>query len=100
MFCSPILKDKYCVVIGKPLNVRDLPVRKVISNVEIQNIVTILGLEHGKDYSTAAARQTLRYVTLFILFHDDDLSNVIFNKVWKGDFNDRSRRRWKPYQRY
>lgn len=32
---------------GKPLNVRDIPVKKLLANEEIKNIMTILGLEVG-----------------------------------------------------
>lgn len=53
---------------GKILNVRDIPLKTVASNVEIQNIMTILGLKIGEKYS----KQNLRFGKI-VISPDQDL---------------------------
>lgn len=66
-------RDRYGVfpLKGKPLNVRDAASRLVAANAEVQNIVKIMGLQFGTDYSEKRARQSLRYGKLVIMADQD-----------------------------
>lgn len=70
---SIIGKDYYGVfpLKGKPLNVRDMPSARVISNEEIKNIISILGLKIGKKYETKLDLTTLRYGSILIITDQD-----------------------------
>jgi DNA topoisomerase-2 len=71
---------------GKLLNVRDVPLSKVSSNPELNNITKILGLKYGsQDYST------LRYGRIMIMTDaDHDGAHIkgllinYFSKFWPG----------------
>ena len=56
---------------GKVLNTRNVTTSKVASNQEITNIVQVLGLRHGCDYSDDSAFATLRYGRVVLLCDSD-----------------------------
>lgn len=71
---------------GKLLNVKDIPVKKLIENEEIQNIKKILGLESGKNYDDVSK---LRYGKIMIMTDQDyDGSHIrgliinMFHTLW------------------
>ena len=72
---------------GKPLNVRDTALSKIKENEEIKNIITALGLEFGKKYTST---KELRYGKV-VFFSDADLDGAhikgllinIFETFWK-----------------
>ena len=45
---------------GKLLNVRDVTTKKLMKNKEIGNLITVLGLDLNKTYSTEKERSSLR----------------------------------------
>ncbi|GAM24783.1 hypothetical protein SAMD00019534_079580 [Acytostelium subglobosum LB1] len=53
---------------GKLLNVRDVEQRSVIANEEINNLTTIIGLQHGKEYDDV---KSLRYGHVMIMTDQD-----------------------------
>jgi len=53
---------------GRPLNVRDVPVSKIINNSEISNMIKIIGLVPGKKYTSL---NELRYGKI-VFFTDAD----------------------------
>jgi DNA topoisomerase-2 len=53
---------------GKPLNVRDITLQKMRGNKEISDIITALGLEFGKKYTST---RTLRYGKVIIITDAD-----------------------------
>jgi DNA topoisomerase-2 len=53
---------------GKPLNVRDVTLQKMRENQEITNIISALGLEFGKKYTST---RTLRYGKVIIITDAD-----------------------------
>jgi DNA topoisomerase-2 len=53
---------------GKLLNVREASKRQIAENAEIQNIKKILGLEHGKQYTST---KDLRYGSIMIMTDAD-----------------------------
>lgn len=53
---------------GKPLNVRDITLQKMRENEEAANIISALGLEFGKKYTTT---RTLRYGKVIIMADAD-----------------------------
>ena len=53
---------------GKPLNVKNVSLQKMMENEEISNIIKALGLEFGKKYTST---RTLRYGKV-IIFSDSD----------------------------
>ncbi len=65
---------------GKPLNVRDQNVKKLMANEEFNNLKQILGLETGKVYSDA---KSLRYGHLMVLADADvdgaHIKSLVFN---------------------
>ena len=72
---------------GKPLNVRDASAAQVAKNQEIQNVVKIMGLKFGQDYSQSIA--SLRYGRLCVMADQDvDGSHIkglvvnLFAKFW------------------
>jgi DNA topoisomerase-2 len=73
---------------GKLLNVRGESLKKITDNKEITDLKKILGLENGKEYTTAAA---LRYGKIMILCDQDtDGSHIkglcinLFHCEWKS----------------
>lgn len=57
---------------GRPLNVRDVPVSKIIANDEISNIIKIIGLVPGKKYTDL---KELRYGKI-VFFTDADAFGI------------------------
>ena len=53
---------------GKILNVREATNKQLLENKEINNIITILGLKHGKEYTDVS---TLRYGHVMMLADQD-----------------------------
>lgn len=64
---------------GKPLNVRDITLQKMRENEEISNIISALGLEFGKKYTST---RTLRYGKLVVMSDADciDENTLILTK--------------------
>ena len=64
---------------GKPLNVRDITLQKMRENVEITSIISALGLEFGKKYTST---RTLRYGKLVVMSDADciDENTLILTK--------------------
>ncbi|KAF7726958.1 DNA topoisomerase 2 [Apophysomyces ossiformis] len=67
---SVVGRDKFGVfpLRGKLLNVRDASNTQIMSNAEISNIKSILGLKHGKTYTSV---DELRYGKLMIMTDQD-----------------------------
>jgi DNA topoisomerase-2 len=57
---------------GKLLNAREAPIKQLMANEEINNIIKIMGLKHGEKYDTEEAINTLRY-DRFICLTDQDV---------------------------
>lgn len=66
-------RDRYGVfpLRGKLLNVRDAVVSKLGANQEVKALMSILGLEFGKQYATTAQRRTLRYGRVMLMTDQD-----------------------------
>uniref|UniRef100_A0A1I7XHI5 DNA topoisomerase (ATP-hydrolyzing) n=1 Tax=Heterorhabditis bacteriophora TaxID=37862 RepID=A0A1I7XHI5_HETBA len=56
---------------GKPINVCEMSEEKAMKNKEISNLIRILGLRFGADYSNLEERNKLRYGNI-IIFADQD----------------------------
>ena len=76
---------------GKMFNVRGESVTKISDNKEIAEIKQILGLEHGKDYTSYDIKSKLRYgKILFMTDQDLDGSHIkglginMFDSEWKS----------------
>ena len=69
---SIVGRDRYGVfpLKGKPLNVRDATMKQVMANDELKNIVDIVGLKFGTEYSENNIK-TLRYAHLMIMADQD-----------------------------
>jgi len=89
---SEVGRDLYGVfpLRGKPLNVKDADVEKMLKNTEIGNIKTILGLKTNNVYDTTNISE-LRYGKLVIMTDQDvDGSHIkglimnIFHSHWKS----------------
>lgn len=67
---SVVGRDYYGVfpLKGKPLNVREASHQQIMKNEEIQNIVKILGLRFGTEYTDT---NSLRYGHLLIMADQD-----------------------------
>lgn len=72
---------------GKPLNVREVSLKKINSNDEIKNIISALGLEFGKKYKDTSS---LRYGKVVIMTDQDhDGSHIkgllinMFDSFWE-----------------
>merc|ERR1719159_1565045 len=67
---SVVGRDKYGVfpLKGKVLNVRDASYKQVTGNMEIQNIMKIIGLTVGKEY---VSPKQLRYGSIMIMTDQD-----------------------------
>lgn len=70
---SVVGRDRYGVfpLRGKLLNVRDATFKQLTENKEIQNIMTIMGLEMGKKYDEHSDLKALRYGSLMIMTDQD-----------------------------
>jgi len=70
---SVVGRDTYGVfpLKGKMLNVRDASHSLIVNNLEFSNLKTILGLKHGKDYSTPESRAALRYGRIILMTDQD-----------------------------
>lgn len=75
---------------GKCVNVRDIPVQKLMANDEFNNLKQILGLETGKKYTDT---KSLRYGHLMVMadqdhdgIHIKSLVFNIFNVLWPSLF--------------
>jgi len=67
---------------GKPLNVRDSSMAKIKENEEIQNIVSALGLEFGKKYTST---KELRYGNLVLITDADCIEENTLIRTKRGD---------------
>lgn len=75
---------------GKPMNVRDVCIKKITENVENSEIKQILGLESGKAYTPEIVSSSLRYGKVLVMT-DQDLDGVhikglcinLFHTQWK-----------------
>lgn len=56
---------------GKPLNVRELPPKKIMDNDEIKHMLQILGLRMDKTYEDKKDFSTLRYGGILIIADQD-----------------------------
>ncbi|CAB3247791.1 unnamed protein product [Arctia plantaginis] len=70
---SVVGRDHYGVfpLKGKPLNVRDASHKQVLENVEINNLIKILGLQYKKKYNTLDDLKSLRYGKVMIMADQD-----------------------------
>lgn len=79
---SALGRDKYGVfpLRGKLLNVKDMSLKKILENEEINNLKKILGLESGKTYTSVS---DLRYGKIMILTDQDvdgsHIKGLLFN---------------------
>jgi DNA topoisomerase-2 len=85
---SVVGRDRYGVfpLRGKLMNVKDVTMKKLMENEEIQNIKKILGLESGKSYNSL---DDLRYGKIMIMSDQDhDGSHIrglimnLFHTLW------------------
>jgi DNA topoisomerase-2 len=74
---------------GKLLNAREAPIKQLMANEEINNIIKIMGLKHGEKYDTEEAIKTLRYERIICLTDQDvDGSHIkglvinFFHHLW------------------
>lgn len=56
---------------GKFLNVRDVSLKLMNDNDEVQNLIKIMGLQYGKKYSNKEDLLTLRYGSIMIMTDQD-----------------------------
>lgn len=70
---SVVGRDYYGVfpLKGKPLNVRDASHKQIMDNVEINNLIKIIGLQHKKKYNTVDDLKSLRYGKVMIMADQD-----------------------------
>ncbi|XP_045766849.1 DNA topoisomerase 2-like isoform X1 [Maniola jurtina] len=70
---SVVGRDHYGVfpLKGKPLNVRDASHKQVLENVEINNLIKIMGLQYKKKYNTVDDLKSLRYGKVMIMADQD-----------------------------
>ncbi|KAI8426016.1 hypothetical protein MSG28_004992 [Choristoneura fumiferana] len=70
---SVVGRDHYGVfpLKGKPLNVRDASHKQVLENVEINNLIKILGLQYKKKYTSVDDLKSLRYGKCMIMADQD-----------------------------
>lgn len=89
---SEVGRDFYGVfpLRGKLLNVKDVTIKKLLENEEIQNIKKIMGLESGKEYSSV---DELRYGKILIMSDQDhDGAHIrgliinLFQTLWPSLF--------------
>lgn len=75
---------------GKPMNVRDVCIRKISENVENSEIKQVLGLESGKAYTPEIVSSSIRYGKV-VFMTDQDLDGIhikglcinLFHTQWK-----------------
>ncbi len=88
---SVIGRDNYGIfpLRGKLMNVRAMPLKKVVENNEISSIIQILGLDLKKTYESAEEFNTLRYKRLCLMTDQDhDGSHIkglllnVFHQFW------------------
>ena len=83
---SVLGRDKYGVfpLRGKLMNVREKDKKTVLDNVEISNIVKILGLQYNKKYELADLK-SLRYGSIMIMTDQDHdgshIKGLIINMI-------------------
>ena len=91
---SKLGRDQYGVfpLRGKLMNVKDLTLKRILENEEINNLKKILGLESGKEYKSLA---DLRYGKIMILTDQDvDGSHIkgllfnMFHTLWPSLLKD------------
>ena len=70
---SKVGRDFYGVfpLKGKLLNAREAPIKQLMANEEINNIIKIMGLKHGEKYDTSEAIKTMRYERIICLTDQD-----------------------------
>ncbi|XP_053982250.1 DNA topoisomerase 2 isoform X2 [Hylaeus volcanicus] len=70
---ASIGRDKYGIfpLRGKILNVREATHKQILENVEINNLIKILGLQYKKKYETRDDLKTLRYGKMMIMTDQD-----------------------------
>ncbi|CAG9794048.1 unnamed protein product [Diatraea saccharalis] len=70
---SVVGRDHYGVfpLKGKPLNVRDASHKQVLENVEINNLIKIIGLQYKKKYNSMDDLKSLRYGKVMIMADQD-----------------------------
>ncbi|XP_052741685.1 DNA topoisomerase 2 isoform X2 [Bicyclus anynana] len=70
---SVVGRDHYGVfpLKGKPLNVRDASHKQVLENVEINNLIKIIGLQYKKKYNSVDDLKSLRYGKVMIMADQD-----------------------------
>ncbi|XP_078501642.1 DNA topoisomerase 2-alpha isoform X2 [Lissotriton helveticus] len=66
-------RDRYGVfpLRGKLLNVREASHKQIMENIEINNIIKIMGLQYKKKYDDDESLRTLRYGRLMIMTDQD-----------------------------
>ncbi|KAK5850653.1 hypothetical protein PBY51_001512 [Eleginops maclovinus] len=66
-------RDRYGVfpLRGKMLNVREATLKQVMENIEINNVIKILGLQYKKNYSDPESLKSLRYGKIMIMTDQD-----------------------------
>jgi DNA topoisomerase II len=64
---------------GKLLNVRDVPMTKLVDNNEIKALLAIIGLSFDRDYETMEERRDLRYQRVMIMT-DQDTGALVY--IW------------------
>ncbi len=78
-------RDKYGVypLKGKLLNVRDATHQQLLENKEINEITTILGLNHEKTYNEESAqnREGLRYGKVMLMTDQDHDGEPLLQKA-------------------
>ena len=88
---SVVGRDYYGVfpLKGKLLNAREAPIKQLMGNEEINNIIKIMGLKHGEKYETLDDIKTLRYERIICLTDQDvDGSHIkgllmnLFHHLW------------------
>jgi DNA topoisomerase-2 len=93
---SALGRDKYGVfpLRGKLLNVKDMSLKKILENEEINHLKKILGLESGKTYTSIS---DLRYGKIMVLTDQDvDGSHIkgllfnMFHTLWPSLVRDHS----------
>ncbi|XP_033913109.3 DNA topoisomerase 2-alpha [Acipenser ruthenus] len=66
-------RDRYGVfpLRGKMLNVREATHKQIMENIEINNIIKIMGLQYKKNYAEPDSLKTLRYGKIMIMTDQD-----------------------------
>ncbi|KAL4217342.1 DNA topoisomerase 2-beta [Mactra antiquata] len=86
-------RDRYGVfpLRGKVLNVREATHKQIMDNVEISNVVKIMGLQFSKKYETQEELKALRYGKLMIMTDQDQdgshIKGLLINFIqhfWPG----------------